>query len=236
MKKYLIPVLLVCGMFVSYGQNARHIPPRVPSTTDSSTNSLPRFDLDFPGGTPKDLVKAIEKASGKPLNAIIPTEDANLKMPPISVKNVIAPELFQALEQVSLQAAMYRTGMNTYQTYKLASGFRTLDTPTENSVWYFFVEKPPGAPISPKICQFYKLAPYLDAGYKVDDITTAVETAWKMLGETNTPNISYHKDTRLLIAVGEPDQLNLIQNALRQLVIPKDKSANESNAEKPKGK
>ncbi|HET7624538.1 MAG TPA: hypothetical protein VFM25_04675 [Verrucomicrobiae bacterium] len=165
------------------------------------------------------------------MNAIIPTDAANLKLPPLFVKNVTAPELFIALEAASRKTEDYMTSY-----FQTAYGFKTENRPDENSIWYFFVQKPPTPPKPAKMCRFYELAPYLDAGYKVDDITTAVETAWKMLGETNTPNISYHKDTRLLIAVGEEGQLNLIQEALGHLAIPKDKPANESNAEKPKAK
>jgi hypothetical protein len=51
----------------------------------------------------------------------------------------------------------------------------------------------------------------------VDDITTAVETGWKMLGETSPPTISFHKDTKLLIAVGEPSKLELIDAVLKAL-------------------
>ena len=36
----------------------------------------------------------------------------------------------------------------------------------------------------------------------MDDITTAIETGYKMLGEP-APVINFHKDTKLLIAVGE---------------------------------
>ena len=63
----------------------------------SATNSLPKFDLDFAGGTPKDLVKAVEKATGKPLNTVIPDEYADLKIPAVSVKNVTVAQLFEVL-------------------------------------------------------------------------------------------------------------------------------------------
>jgi len=49
----------------------------------------------------------------------------------------------------------------------------------------------------------------------VDDITTAIETGWKMLGETSPPTISFHKDTKLLIAVGEPSKLETIDAVLK---------------------
>ena len=77
----------------------------------------------------------------------------------------------------------------------------------------------------PTICRFYQLAPYLEAGYKVEDITTTIKTGWKMLGVTNPPQISYHKDTKVLIAVGEADKLKTIDDALKQLsTMPKEKT------------
>ena len=63
--------------------------------------TLAKFNLDFPGGTPIELVAAIEKATGKPLNAIIPKEDADLQMPPLKMSDVAVPQLFAALKAAS---------------------------------------------------------------------------------------------------------------------------------------
>jgi hypothetical protein len=51
----------------------------------------------------------------------------------------------------------------------------------------------------------------------VDDITTAVRTGWNMLGETNAPELNFHEDTKLLIAVGPLDKLQLIDEVLSEL-------------------
>jgi hypothetical protein len=75
------------------------------------------------------------------------------------------------------------------------------------------------------VCRFYSLAPYLD-DLKVEDITTAIETGWKMLGETSTPDLKFHKDTQLLIAVGPVDKLMLIEDMLERLRIPSNKPNN----------
>src|SRR6476646_5808736 len=60
---------------------------------------LTRFSLDFSGGTPKALVAAIQQATGKALNAIVPDEYAEMKIPALKMSNVNAQELFSALEQ-----------------------------------------------------------------------------------------------------------------------------------------
>ena len=66
------------------------------------------------------------------------------------------------------------------------------------------------------------MTPYLERGLTVDDITTAIQTAWTMLGSTPgndqaAPQISYHKETKLLIAVGEASKLETIDAVLKAL-------------------
>ena len=58
---------------------------------------LTKFNLDFPGGTPKELVAAIEKAMGKPINAIIADEDAAMKLPPLKLNEITFPQLSDTL-------------------------------------------------------------------------------------------------------------------------------------------
>ena len=173
--------------------------------------SLTKFNLDFPGGTPKELVAAIEKATGRPLNAIVNDEFCNTKLPALKMTSVTVPELFQALGQAG---GGFAVGNSIYSNYS----FMTQGRPSDDSIWYFHAGK---APLPEKVCRFYSLAPYVDHGVSVDDITTAIETGWKMLGETNHPKISFHKDTKLLIAVGEPSKLQIIDAVLRALELPK---------------
>ena len=198
-----------------------------------NTNSLPKFDLDFSGGTPKDLVKAVEKVTGKPLNAVIPDDCADLKIPAASVKNVTAAQLFEALRLVSKTDRRYII-VDTLSSEEgrmqrtLTYGFQTEGVPNENSIWYFTKDDDDSGPytiVGPPVCRFYQLSPYLEAGYKVEDVTTAIETGWKMLGITKTPEITYHKDTKVLIVVGDTDKLKTIDDLLKQLSAGKPKEA-----------
>jgi hypothetical protein len=253
MKKPLL-LLLAVSIFLFNLASAQpvSVPPSMPppvrglSDSDSgeyvfvkATNSLPKFDLDFPGGTPKNLVKAIEKATDKPLNAVIPDDCADLKISAISVKNVTVAQLFEVLVQVSKTNERFTVldprdrsiGGNGSDVYveDTSYGFSTVGAPMENSIWYFHWnrgrEQEPWQVLSSTVCKFYQMEPYLEAGYKVEDVTTTVETAWKMLGVTNTPTISYHKDTKVLIVVGKQEQVDLIGGVLKQLsTTPKEKS------------
>jgi hypothetical protein len=179
-----------------------------------------QFSLDFPGGTPAQLVKAIEKATGKRINVIINKEDENVELPPLKMDDVFLPQLFTALEVASRKLVAVSTGMGgSYSQFTTSYGFKSSDDMTDTAVWYFHVEKPNLPPIisTEKVCQFYSLSPYLDRGFTVDDITTAIQTGWKMAGVTPTPDLNYHKETKLLIAYGEPGKLATIQQVLQTL-------------------
>lgn len=230
MKKYLLPLLggSILSFDVAFAQAVGLPSPMSPPDgyiLVKVTNSLTKFDLDFPGGTPKDLIKAVDKAIGKPINTVIPDNCADLTIPAISVKNVTVAQLFGVLRLASKTTRRYDIidplswegdRMERTSTY----GFQTEGVPDENSIWWFLREGDDSGPniiVGPAICKFYQLSPYLEAGYKVEDVTTAIETGWKMLGITKTPEISYHKDTKVLIAVGEIDKLKTIDDLLKQL-------------------
>ncbi|PYJ85475.1 MAG: hypothetical protein DME22_09000 [Verrucomicrobia bacterium] len=228
MKKIII-TLLSAGLLPTpavLGQPAqqRHVPTQaIIGNPLPQDQNLVQFDLNFPGGTPRQLVEAIEKASGKPLNAVIPDEDADLHLPPLKMRAVNVAELFAALSQASSKQINVSGG-----TYNSSYSFQTASEINDNSVWWFQHFKPA---ITQPECRFYQLAPYLET-YKVEDITTAIQTGWKMLGEKNPPTISFHKDTKLLIAVGEESKLRMIDSVLQQLAQGKPQPQRESSGTK----
>jgi hypothetical protein len=175
--------------------------------------ALTRFDLDFPGGSPGELVAAIQKAMGHPLNVIVPSDQANLKLPPLKMKEVDVAQLFQALQEASRANTPYQGTTREF-------GFQSEGRPTDSSIWYFYVKNLYNQFPEPKVSRVYLLTPYLDRGLTVDDITTAIQTGWKMLGKPTTPELSFHKETKLLIAVGEPSQLETIDRVLSALNAP----------------
>jgi hypothetical protein len=190
--------------------------------TQGAVEGEKRFDLSFKGGTPKDLVAAIESATKEPLNAIIPEEHRDFILPPLKLKNVTASQLFYSLGVASSKAEYRRNPGNVFQHVNTSYGFRTPDQrPSPNSIWYFYVEgrlpsPEPQPPPPPPQVRFWNLAPYLEK-LKVEDITTAVETGWKMLGVNPLPKLTFHRDTKLLVAVGADGQLRTVDDVLREL-------------------
>jgi len=215
--------------------------------TSKPGEPLTRFDLDFPGGTPHELVAAIQKAMGRPLNAIVSDEHARVKLPALNMKNVNVAELFEGLAMASRKQEIIPTSQfpgSSYTTVSSSYGFRSSgNSPvTDDTIWNFWVEKPSAAQPAPKYCRFYSLASYLERGASVDDITTAIETGAKMFGSPfRSEDLVFHKDTKLLIAVGEQAKLEIIDSVLRALDSQKPKPASppppEPKAEeKPKPK
>jgi len=201
--------LLICLTTLAFNLASGQQPPAPPAANPLKNDAkaappetpvLTKFNLDFPGGTPGELLTAIQKEIGKPLNAIVYDEYAGAVLPPLKLKNVDVVQLFHALRE-SGHAFCSEGDRNGIQY--------------EDSIWVYGGSTP-----QQKVCRFYSLAPFLERGLKVDDITTAIQTGWKMMGVTDTPAISFHKETKLLIAVGEPGKLETIDAVLMALEPP----------------
>ena len=202
-----------------------------PKLLTPSTSTLTKFDLDFPGGFPADLVRAIEKASSRPLNAIVPLECTDLPLPALKMRNVDVAHLFDALRTVSEKKVAQITGSyqgmpgaRQYQYTQIVTFYTFLPTKgadiNDDTIWSFHAEQPTPTPDAAETapaqqCRFYRLEPYLSS-YGIDDITTALTTGYKLLDQSS-PKMNYHKETKLLIVVGTLEQLNLVDSLLQQL-------------------
>jgi hypothetical protein len=187
-------------------------PPQSPSQA-KGTERPPwqTFDLYFPGGSPRDLVSAIEKATGKSLNVIISREDESVEIPALKFKSITIPDLFRALAMASQRGQQVNMGVyNT--TYTSFYSFETQGQ-GENAIFYFKCRQP-----SPpqEFCRFYQLDDYLQ-NYAIEDITTAIQTGWKMLDVKSPPQLKFHPETKLLIAVGPSENLGIIDSVLNGL-------------------
>lgn len=186
-----------------------------------------RFDLDFPGGTPEDLIVFLRERAGESVNAIIPDDVANTQIPAMSLRNVTLAQLFEAIEAASRRTVVYAGGITSigsrpgpvqYQRIETSYGFQTVGEPGDNAIWHFYREDPPEMPQPkpPRAVRFHQLGSYLDT-FNVEDITTAIRTGWDLLEAGDQPKLKFHEETKLLIAVGNPALLETIDDVLAQL-------------------
>jgi hypothetical protein len=228
---------LVPASLAQQPRPATALPPGglAPSTAAVSQTEKP-FSLNFPGGTVQEFVDAVETSSGEPFNVIIPESATDLRIPPVRVREVTLSPLLHALSASSRERKAYVGRSNTavapggqsrnYSSIEYAdTGFTFAAGTAGSQVWQLNVDKvtplpeapPPIGP--PPVARFYQLKPNLEAGLKIEDITTVAQTAWKMmkLDEKQIPELKVHEETGILIAVGSEEALSVIDSVLREL-------------------
>ena len=152
------------------------------------------FDLSFKGGTPRELIAAMEKAAAasirnpEPLNALVPPELAEIRIPPMELRGVTAIGVFETL-----------TFMDPSTRWIPArGGIWVLTHRDERRTQAFYIG-------------------HLLKKFKVDDLTTAVKTTWQMGGKEVKAELKYHEDTQLLIARAQPAQISAMAEVITQL-------------------
>lgn len=247
LRKYLLITSLSILFVTTYSQIPGQPGPIVgfPGGTVPANLDLPKFDLDFQGGTPTLLIVHINEALRKQqqnVNVIIPTEYDSVGIPPMKLKSVNVQQVFEALTRTSQKRVTVATGVvdygaagiptrrTSYSEQFSSYSFQAVPPISTNSIWYFVVTEPSKIE-EVKTCQFYQLGPYLQQGLNVNDITTAIKAGYKMLGESAAPELNFHEETSLLIAVGPESKLKLIDQVLSQL--SKAKPAGPEKSEKP---
>jgi hypothetical protein len=167
----------------------------------------------FNGGSVDTFVDLLRQAGRDakpplpPLNVIVPDEMRDDLVPQFELHNVTYADVFQALSSL-------RT---PNQKKSIWRGTGNGKGPNE-LVWVLTSERSDdGSNAPPKeTSQVFQLQRYLSK-YKIEDITTAIQTTWEMLGKEKGAQLKYHKDTSLLIAVGMPEQLSVISQVLKSL-------------------
>ncbi len=226
--KKLFAIVVLCLAFADFciAQPAANPAPPLSDAGKDSGSGSDKFNLDFKGGTVHQLVDAISAARGKLVNVYIPADAQRISFPPVKAQET---DLKSLLVAVSLGGrARFEGGSGPMRFAFIPATEKGLD------FWYLAIEgvAPDGSSFQLRDqasreleSRVYLLTPYLDAGISVDDITTAIRTAWKMFDRENTKaNLSYHRETKLLIAVAPNEELQAIDQvlgALQQGIHPK---------------
>jgi hypothetical protein len=153
------------------------------------------FDLSFAGGTPQKLVSEMEKAYGSKLNVLIPPELADTRIAPMELRSVNVQNVFDSLDILSHDSMRW---------------FRTGGAGGGKPSWVLA-----RAPDTRKTQAFY--VGHLLKKFNISDITTAVQTTWQLGGKDARTELKYHQETKLLIALGNPEQLSTAAEVLAQL-------------------
>ena len=133
------------------------------------------------------------------------------------------PEVFSAIGIVSAHTDAVPLSPSGFEFRDVAITFVNSANalPTDETVWSLH-----SSGLSTKVlakvygvtpvCRYFQLASYLE-NYSIEDITTAIQTGWKMAKVEPMPQLSFHKETSLLIAVGPEASVNQIPAVLNEL-------------------
>jgi len=200
-------IALFSSLFVAATLQAQTDQPKTEKRVDlasTPTPALTTFSIDFPGGTPEELVQRIAKESGTKPNVIIPDHAANVQLPKFKLENVNTPQVFEALNMVGDEKGAPQLRWNSQGTQG-----------SPNPVWILY--KMPARQTA-ETCQVTFIGNLLES-FQLDDINAAIRTAWEMVGQPSSASLKFHKETKLLIAKGNDQELKLVQEVLKSLEL-----------------
>ena len=192
--------LLLALLTATYG-----VPPTIAQPGDRSyQHPNSRFDVDFPGGTLEEYVASIRKArTDGAANIVVMPNAKNLAIPPIKLVGVTVGAAISILEG----------------PYQLESGrFAEVD------VRSYEIEDSEDRVI--KIMAHFERPSIRSAVWSVEEALAHGQSADELLGAVEAvvalfhqkADISFHPPTRLLIARGTDEQLDLVREALSELI------------------
>jgi len=192
--RHLFPALLAITLLTTPAGGVHAADSDDSKTKDqkSQAEKEPAFDLSFPGGSLPELVAALEKAGGRKINVMLPPETAHVVVPRLSLTGVDAEAVFRSLNILLNEPRAVGQFGHTGNIWV----YQALPEVKQSRV--FFVG-------------------FLLAKFSIEDLTTAIRTAWNM--ESNQPDgeLKFHKDTQLLFARATSAQLEMVHAVLGEL-------------------
>ncbi|MEE8153625.1 MAG: hypothetical protein V3T53_01550 [Phycisphaerales bacterium] len=174
---------------------------------NASNDERELISVKFAGGTIADYFKALVKEAGT-INVVVAPEANDVPMPPVTLTKVTVSAAIGLVDGRSLtqpgriieldvrhMPQYHADEQPTYQIQASIHGERVL---TSAGVW--------------------TIANLLRGDvFDSDDVLAAVETTLDVIESTSEPIIRFHKETGLLIARGDGNQLSAIEEVLGQL-------------------
>lgn len=197
-------------------------PEAAPNAESERGQALDYFE--FKGGTAQELVQSLKRQFKPAPNVIIPPKLKDTPIPEFELQNVTLADMFQALNSLSEDKSVHWQLSGSSEPIWVLNPINNANNPYGQPGFpgggypggMNAVDPVTGMPINTRTCKILPVGKYLKE-YKIEDITTAVKTAWGMMGDESGAQMKYHTDTKLLIVVGTPEQLNVLTQVLSSL-------------------
>jgi len=171
-------------------------------STKVTDNFGAKVNINFKGGSIQDLLDQVRNENDVHPNVVISPEAMNIILPPINLKSVSIEQIMIGIEKLG--------SLNDYE-------LGVTINPGIISVRAYHVSSRKAIVKRPPSLQIFCLKPLLEMGYKVEDIVTALETAFAMSSEKDAAKLKYHSETALLIVNGYMNHLVAMENIMAEL-------------------
>ena len=226
-------VCIALGSNAAHAQNQPRVPMApapgyvapafVPPGQSTETPNALRFDIEFPGGSPAEFAKALSSAAGEGVNLLIPEGVEDLRIPKLKLSQVTVQDVLNGLSTIGSAFRGTAGAEWAYQIHQTSAAVGSNGPRPVQSVWVLSAVRNQPASKPNSILKVFSLARFLgkpEQGlHSVDDIITAVQAGWKMQKISPLPELTYHPETKLLMAYGQEAHLTLITDVLKQLEL-----------------
>lgn len=216
MKSTFLPLLIVLAFslhpLATYGSEAQAQAPergfQAPAPNDT-------IDLRFPGGTVLELIDHMEQALGRPPPVIVGEGARELQVPAFELHSAKSDNVFGALMRLLADTAPKEARLTIVP---------------HADIWVINAFPAEASPEGQPQMNIFHIGPLLET-FRLEDLTTAIETAWEMAGAEKDGRMRYHEETSLLFVRGNRDQLILVSqilNELRPMASPEQRQAEQA--------
>jgi len=188
---------------------SNHALAQVAASPGGQPSAASALTLDFPGGTAADYIGALRKASPN-ANIVVLGDLARIRMAAVQLKNVDVHSALLVLDRLPQDQGSFIAKVNVEN---VAS---SQDVPDVFTVTADIRDRgnPPGVQQTTVI----SMADLLGENLKSSDALTAIQTALGLIASGGEPaQIKFHEETGLLICRGSPEQIENIEQVIRQL-------------------
>ena len=177
---------------------------------------LALISLEFSGGSAMDYVATIRRAAGE-TNIVVAPEASEIPMPPVTLTQVTVAGAIDLLHGRGLQQPS--------RAVTLLVKHMPMYDPAERQTYQVMARVDGRAAASPT--QVWTVSNLLTNGITSEAVLGAVEMALEVVSSSTEMDIRFHEDTGLLIARGNEEQLEVINEVLDRLNDSLDQSRKE---------
>ena len=169
---------------------------------EKKEKEVKRFDIDFEGGTEKDLVKALADVVGPDANVVTLADDSSSdhKIPAFKLKSVTVDNIFNMLSNFETRNGRYPRWDKVEGIWFYTGATRNIRHSREDQLAFWT----------------HKLDEILE-NYPIESVTTALQTALDLREFSQPTKVRFHEDTNLLIVNGTREAIQIVDQVIGKL-------------------